>query len=180
VLTPEDPYPVLECRQGPFVIAPVFLLYDYSFCPDGLSRDQAIARAWKTGVVCTDELFLHPDPYPDRAQWCRARVEWTASRLAEVQGRYPLVLISHFPLRRDLVCLPHIPEFALWCGTERTEDWHRRFGAAVVVTGHLHTPGVQWRDGVRFEEVSLGYPHEWSRFGGPRPPREVLPGVPGR
>jgi hypothetical protein len=41
--------------------------------------------------------------------------------------------------------------------------------------GHLHIPRTTWEDGVRFEEVSLGYPREWRR--GPlRPPlRRILP-----
>ncbi len=50
------------------------------------------------------------------------------------------------------------PEFAQWCGTERTADWHTRFNAKAVVYGHLHIPRTTWEDGVRFEEVSLGYP----------------------
>lgn len=33
VVTPEDPYPVWEGEGGPAVIAPLFLLYDYSFRP---------------------------------------------------------------------------------------------------------------------------------------------------
>ena len=53
------------------------------------------------------------------------------------------------------------PEFAQWCGTERTADWHLRYRAAAVVYGHLHIPRTTWYDGVRFEEVSLGYPREW-------------------
>ena len=34
------------------------------------------------------------------------------------------------------------------------------YGARVVVSGHLHTRRTDWIDGVRFEEVSLGYPRE--------------------
>jgi hypothetical protein len=30
-----------------------------------------------------------------------------------------------------------------------------------VVTGHLHVRRTDWIDGVRFEEVSLGYPRQW-------------------
>jgi hypothetical protein len=33
------------------------------------------------------------------------------------------------------------------------------------VYGHLHIPRTTWYDGVRFEEVSIGYPHEWRRHG---------------
>jgi hypothetical protein len=55
----------------------------------------------------------------------------------------------------------------MWCGTRLTDDWHRRFDVAVVVYGHLHIPRTTWRDGVRFEEVSLGNPREWRlRAGG--------------
>ena len=55
------------------------------------------------------------------------------------------------------------PEFAQWCGTVLTADWHRRFRAAAVVYGHLHIPRTTHYDGVRFEEVSLGYPREWAQ-----------------
>jgi 3',5'-cyclic AMP phosphodiesterase CpdA len=177
VLTPEDPYPVVQCGQQQVVLVPMFLLYDYSFCLDGLTSEETLAQAWKTGIVCTDEFFLHPEPYSSAAEWCRARVAETAARLSEVPDQYPLVLFAHFPLRHDLARLPRIPEFALWCGTHATEDWHRRFRAKVVVSGHLHRPGVQWRDGVRFEEVSLGYPHEWRRRGQPHVLHEIVPGA---
>jgi hypothetical protein len=68
------------------------------------------------------------------------------------------------------------PEFAQWCGTVRTADWHRRFRAAAVVYGHLHIPRTTWHDGVRFEEVSLGYPRERRhRRGRGFTPRRILP-----
>ena len=69
------------------------------------------------------------------------------------------------------------PEFAQWCGTDRTADWHLRFDAAAVVYGHLHIPRTTWYDGVRFEEVSLGYPREWHAYGidGMRAIRRVFP-----
>ncbi|WP_428669704.1 hypothetical protein [Roseibium sp.] len=38
-----------------------------------------------------------------------------------------------------------------------------RFNASVVVSGHLHTRRTDWRDGARFEEVSLGYPRQWDQ-----------------
>jgi hypothetical protein len=48
-----------------------------------------------------------------------------------------------------------------------------------VVYGHLHIPRVTWYDGVRFEEVSLGYPREWGRRGTrPAGPRQILPAAP--
>ena len=56
-----------------------------------------------------------------------------------------------------------MPRFAPWCGTRLTETWHRRFRALACVHGHLHIRGRKWRDGVPFEEVSLGYPRQWDQ-----------------
>ena len=50
-------------------------------------------------------------------------------------------------------------------GTERTADWHLRFNAVEMVYGHLHIPRTTRHDGVRFDEVSLGYPREWKPRG---------------
>ncbi|MEU2790849.1 metallophosphoesterase [Streptomyces sp. NPDC007100] len=164
VLTPEDPYPVWEGEGGPAVIAPVFALYDYTFRPPGThTKEAALAVAEEAGVVCTDEFFLHPDPYPTREAWCRARVEATEARLAAIPEELPTVLVNHWPIvRKPTEPLWH-PEFALWCGTEATADWPRRFRAASVVYGHLHIPRTIEVDGIPHQEVSLGYPREWRR-----------------
>jgi 3',5'-cyclic AMP phosphodiesterase CpdA len=177
VLTPEDPYPVWNGTGGPVVIAPLFLLYDYSFLPPGAATAaEGLALAYEAGVVCTDEVLLYPDPYPSREAWCRARVETTERRLAGLEPGIPTVLMSHFPLIREPAQTLHYPEFAQWCGTTRTADWHVRFNAAAVVYGHLHIPRTSWYDGVRFEEVSLGYPEQWQRQEVPPvTPREILP-----
>ena len=96
VVTPEDPYPVWEGPGGPVAVAPLFLLYDYSFLPAGCTtKDEGLAYAHRTGIVCTDEYLLHPDPYPSREAWCRARVAETERRLAELPGDLPVVLINH-------------------------------------------------------------------------------------
>lgn len=175
VLTPEDPYHVWAGEGGPHVLAPLFLLYDYSFRPPHVREEDAVAWAVESGVLATDERLLDPHPYPSRQAWCAARVALTEARLAAAPP-LPAVLINHFPLREDLARLPAIPRFKIWCGTTRTHDWHRRFRAAVVVSGHLHLPRTEWVDGVRFEEVSLGYPRQ--RYLGQdidRYVREILP-----
>ena len=102
----------------------------------------------------------------------------TEERLAAAaRGGRRLVLVNHFPLREDLVNLRRIPRFSIWCGTRRTEDWHRRFDVAVVVSGHLHVRSSRWLDGVLFEEVSLGYPRQWQQeLGIASYLREILPG----
>ncbi|MCT9930190.1 metallophosphoesterase [Planotetraspora sp. A-T 1434] len=174
VATPEDPYPVWDGPDGPVAVAPLFLLYDYSFLPQGSStKEEGLEYAHGTGIVCSDEFVLHPDPYPSREAWCEARVAQTERRLAALE--MPTVLVNHYPLVREPTRILRHPEFAMWCGTERTADWHIRFRAAAVVYGHLHIPRTTWHDGVRFEEVSLGYPREWRiRQAGPSKPRAVL------
>jgi 3',5'-cyclic AMP phosphodiesterase CpdA len=162
VLTPEDPYPIWTGPGGPVAIAPLFVLYDYSFrsLP---TKEAALAQAHESGVVCNDELVLHPDPFPTLDAWCTERLALTEARLAELPTELPTVLVNHFPLIREPTRILRYPDFALWCGTERTADWHRRFRARAVVYGHLHIPRTVWQDGVPFIEVSLGYPREWKR-----------------
>ncbi|MCQ4212412.1 metallophosphoesterase family protein [Streptomyces longispororuber] len=171
VTTPEDPYPVWQGPEGPVAVAPLFLLYDYSFLPDGCAtKEEGLAHAHETGVVCNDENLLHPDPYPSREAWCRARVTQTARRLAELPDDLPVVLVNHYPLDRHPTEVLWYPEFAMWCGTRLTADWHRRFPVAAMVYGHLHIPRTTYHEGVRFEEVSVGYPREWRKRQGQDPP----------
>jgi 3',5'-cyclic AMP phosphodiesterase CpdA len=59
------------------------------------------------------------------------------------------------------------PSVAAWC----------RDQVLAAVYGHLHIPRTTHHDGVRFEEVSVGYPREWQRRGAaPPPPRVILGG----
>ncbi|MFK0259590.1 metallophosphoesterase family protein [Streptomyces sp. NPDC090445] len=177
VVTPEDPWPVWRGPGGPVAVAPLFLLYDYTFRVAGTAtKEESLARAHEAGVVCTDEYLLHPDPHPSRDAWCRARVGQTLRRLEAHDPAVPLVLVNHFPLVREPTDVLWHPEFAQWCGTVLTADWHRRFRTAAVVYGHLHIPRTTWYDGVRFEEVSIGYPREWRRRGHPKGLlRQILP-----
>jgi len=179
IVTPEDPYPVWNGAGGPVVIAPLFLLYDYSFMPAGATtKEEGLALAYQAGVVCTDEFLLHPDPHPSRDAWCRERVELTRRRLAELPADLPTILVNHFPLERHPTNVLRHPEFAQWCGTDLTATWHQDFRAKVVVYGHLHIPRTTWLDGTRFEEVSLGYPRERkARPTWPVGVRQILPAV---
>ncbi|GAA1391198.1 metallophosphoesterase [Pseudonocardia kongjuensis] len=183
VHTPEDAYPVWDGPGGPAVVAPLFVPYDYSFLPAGTSTSaEGLAAAYAAGVVCTDEHLMYPDPYPTREAWSVARVATTTARLDGLDEDLPTVLVNHWPLVREPCDVLHHPEFALWCGTTATADWHRRYRAKAVVHGHLHIPRTVTVDGVPFVEVSLGYPREWrrhsERVGGHFPdllPRIVLP-----
>jgi 3',5'-cyclic AMP phosphodiesterase CpdA len=179
ILTPEDDYPVWpgSGTAGPAVVAPLFLLYDYSFLPTG-ARDRAegMALAERHRAVATDEYLLDPRPYEDVAQWCAARVKYTDGRLAQIDPELPLVLVNHYPLRREPTRLLLRSEFSMWCGTAHTQDWHRRYNVACTVYGHLHIRRTDFFDSVRFEEVSVGYPREWENRGIPNPLlRQILP-----
>lgn len=171
VATPEDPYPVWRGEGGPVTVAPLFVLYDYSFrVPGASAMEESLRRAHEAGVVCTDEYFLHPDPYAGREEWCRARAALTEERLGALGPHERTVLVNHYPLVRAPTDVLLHPDFAQWCGTELTADWHKRFKAVTAVYGHLHIPRVTWYDGVRFEEAPVGCPREWR----PRPPRRTL------
>ena len=179
VVTPEDQYPIWQGEAGPVVVVPLFVLYDYSFRPDGAaSAADGLGQAYSAGVVSTDERWLHPDPYPSRAAWCEDRLAKTERRLAELPCGLPTVLVNHFPLVREPTAVMRYPDFAQWCGTVRTADWPVRYRAEAVVYGHLHIPRTTWHDGVRHEEVSLGYPREWKRrAAAPVIPRQILPAL---
>ncbi len=181
VITPEDPFPVWKGPDGPLTIVPLFVLYDYSFRPEGAAtKAEALALAYETGIVCSDEAVLYCDPHPGRDAWCHARIAITERRLATLPPGTRTVLVNHFPLTREPTRVLKYPEFAQWCGTEQTADWHVRFGAEAVVYGHLHIPGTTWQDGVRFEEVSFGYPEELERNPErPRVLRQIFPAAPG-
>nr|OQO31454.1 hypothetical protein B0A51_02165 [Rachicladosporium sp. CCFEE 5018] len=167
VITPEDDfttwtYATADGKTAEALICPIFTLYDYSFRPKNVSREGALAWAAEEGIVATDENLLHPDPYPTRDEWCARLVSESKTKLQAAQSQgLPLVIINHWPLREDTIYIPRVPRFSIWCGTKKTKHWHTRFNAKVVVTGHLHVRRTDWIDGVRFEEVSLGYPKQW-------------------
>jgi hypothetical protein len=169
VLTPEDEYVEwpLAVAGRRVRLALLFLLYDYSFAPDEhTGHERALAWAAEEGILAADEVRLEPTPYASREAWCHARVASSAERLREAARDHALVLVNHWPLRRDLVRLGKVPRYSPWCGTRETEDWHVRFGAIACVHGHLHVRASDLRDGVRFEEVSLGYPAHWDHTRG--------------
>jgi 3',5'-cyclic AMP phosphodiesterase CpdA len=162
VLTPEDPFVVWPGPGPRTAIVPVFGLYDYSFRPDHVSEADAVAWAEEDGVRAADERLLSPHPFATRGEWCEARIAEAEARLSAIAADTRIILINHWPLRRDHAVLPRIPRFSIWCGTRATEQWHRRYPIDTVVYGHLHMRESRDLNGVRFEEVSLGYPKQWN------------------
>lgn len=166
VLTPEDPYARWPGEGALRAIVPTFLLFDYSFRPDTVTREGAVAWAAESGVRSVDEDLLAPDPFATVDDWCAARIAATEARLSSLPPDAKLIVVNHFPLLYELAVPPRIPRFSIWCGTKRTADWHRRFPIEVVVSGHLHLRSSREIEGVRFEEVSLGYPKQWDQSRG--------------
>lgn len=181
-LTPEDPYPEWpESLPGGerLLLAPLFLLYDYTLRPPEVRGDDAVDWAAEVGLRCADEDILFPDPFPSREAWCRDRLQYSAYRLTNaVERGFRTILISHFPLMLDTFTASRIGRFSIWCGSRETHDWHRRFNAEAVVYGHLHIRRSTVVDDVRFEEVSFGYPTQWQEQRGMRPYlRRILPAL---
>ena len=57
VVTPEDPYPIWTGPGGPVTVAPLFVLYDYTFRMPGVTtKEEALAlaydRAWSAPTRC--------------------------------------------------------------------------------------------------------------------------------
>ena len=175
IVSPEHPFPVWTDEGGPATIVPMFVLYDYTFLPDGATtKSEGLALARARNGVATDEFLLSSEPYATKEAWCRERLAYTRNRLDDLDWMTPTVLVNHFPLVRDPCDVLFYPEFALWCGTTETADWHTRYNALCSVYGHLHIPRTTWYDGVRFEEVSVGYPREWKRRKPYRWMRQIL------
>ena len=176
VVTPEDPFPLWPGRAH-VTIAPVFTHYDYTFRPDDIAAEDAVNWAAAAGIRCADEDLLSFAPFTSRAAWCATQCASVERRLAVVPSHHDIILVNHYPLRRDLVRLPGLARFSIWSGTRLTEEWPNRFRIRVAISGHLHYRATDFRRGVRYEEVSLGYPHQWDpRRGAFAYFREILTG----
>ena len=145
--------------------------------PAGL-RDQgggARVRARGPGVVCTDEYLLHPDPYPTREAWCRGpgrRDRAPARRAADRRCRRCWSTTSRWSAHPTECCATRSSR--MWCGTELTADWHRRFRA----DGHGLRPPAHPADhlattGSASRRSRVGYPREWRAA--PGPPGQAAP-----
>ena len=115
-----------------------------------------------SGVRSADEDLLAPDPYTSCDDWCAARRGHRDSPGVPAPRRQAhrreSLSVAPGPRRPpahsavlDLVRYP------------KTNVWHRRFNIEAVVYGHLHLRSTREIDGVRFDEVSLGYPKQWNQ-----------------
>ena len=185
VLTPEDEFPVWHGPGGPVTVAPLFTLYDYSFRG---RRHRSAAGQRRRRLERRAAALLAAERRRDHARRRGAAARRPVpvggglvprpgggDRAAARRRGRAVVLVSHWPLLRGAVGALRHQAFAPWCGTTLTADWHTRHQVLAAVYGHLHIPRTTRYDGVRFEEVSVGYPREWQRRGAaPPPPRVIL------
>jgi predicted phosphodiesterase len=163
VVTPEDEYPLYNNQNRNYYLVPMLTLYDYSFKPNDVKRGKELDWALESGVICADEELLNPYPYRSVSDWCHARCLYTEKRLMALPDDVPLIVINHYPLLKEIGRIFTYPRFSIWCGTTLTEEWINRFNIQVVIYGHLHIRSSKIINGVRHEEVSLGYSRDWNQ-----------------
>ncbi len=159
--TPEDEYLVYTDKEKMFRLIPILTLYDYSFRPRFVEEGKEVEWAAESGVICSDEELLILDPFYSIKDWCHARCSYTEQRLNVFKDNIPKIVINHYPLLEDLGKIYTFPRFSIWCGTTMTKKWLDLFNIEIAIYGHLHIPSSKIIDGVRHEEVSLGYPNDW-------------------
>ncbi len=162
VYTPEDEYLIYKATTKEYCLVPILTLYDYSFKPNNVEKGKELEWAVESGVICADEDLLFPYPYSSLSEWCSIRCTYTEKRLNEIQKNIPLIIINHYPLLMELGKIYTFPRFSIWCGTTLTEKWLEEFNIEIVIYGHLHIPSTKVINGIRHEEVSFGYPRDWS------------------
>ena len=177
IVTPEHPYPVWTGQGGPATIVPMFLLYDYTFLPPGAATKAeglAIAREQQRGRDRRVPAVLRAVRHPRRLVPRPAGLHPGPAGGTGLDG--PHRAGEPFPAgaaNRATCCSTRSSRCG--AGPSQTADWHTRYNALCSVYGHLHIPRTTWYDGVRFEEVSVGYPREWRRRKPYRWLRQVLP-----
>ena len=90
------------------------------------TKEEALALApTRPGWSAPTRSLLHPDPYPSRRGLVRGPARRRPSAgWPRCDPALPTVLVNHFPLVREPTRVLRYPEFAQWCGTDRTADWH--------------------------------------------------------
>jgi Icc-related predicted phosphoesterase len=176
VITPEDPFCKITIAEQTYCIVPLFTLYDYSFRPNDVPAAKALDWAHEARIYSNDENYLLSSPFSSVPNWARARFKIAEERLGALPPDLQLIVVTHYPLLSELCRLYRIPRYSIWCGSKITESWIKRYNISIAISGHMHMRATDYRLGVRFEEVSLGYPRDW-RKGRPLKSylRQILP-----
>ncbi len=161
ITTPEDEYIIYKNDLKDYCLVPTLVLYDHSFKPSHVKRGKEKEWAAESGIICADEALLKVDPFNSISDWCHRRYKYTNGRLKLIPKDKSIILINHYPLLQQLGKIYTFPRFSIWCGTTLTEKWLDDFNIEIVVYGHLHIRSTKTINGIRHEEVSLGYPRDW-------------------
>ena len=100
-------------------------------CGSVLARDSRDQGRSHRNVIVADELNFSSDLHALQSH-LRQRGLDPARHLRLIKSRdgrtlHPADIVAAFTPDVQLAVLPAIPRFSIWCGTTRTQDWHRRF-----------------------------------------------------
>ena len=169
VLTPEDPYPVWTGAGGPAVVAPLFLLYDYSFLPDGTAtagRGAGRRLPGRRGLHRRAPARARPVPRPRRLVR-RARRVLAGPGSTRCDPDLPTVLVNHWPLTRLPTRVLRLPRVRAVV----RHDGHRRLARPLPRRGRrLRPPAHPARDVGGRRAVRRGVAGLPARVAGPRRP----------
>ena len=125
-------------------------------------RTDAVRWAAESGVRCADEDLLEPVAVSDAPGLVRGAAG--AHRGAAGRDSAPTRASSSSITGRCAAitrCCRASRGFRSGAARARPRHGTRRYAIDMVVYGHLHMRSTRKLDGVRFEEVSLGYPKQW-------------------
>ncbi len=172
VLTPEDPYVTWPGDGERCILAPTFVLYDYTFRPDHVPVEKAVEWAAEENLLCSGR---GPSSTPTRSPPGRPGATSGSASPSRAWGRRRSGAAgdhqSLFPLRQDLAIPPRIPRFSIWCGTRLTQDWHLRYRARA---SRLRPPPHPRQPRPRRRPLRGGLPRLPPELG-PHPRRPPLP-----
>ena len=166
VLTPEDPYPVWTGAGGPVTVAPAVPAVRLHVPPGRRrTKEEALDLAYGRGRGLHRRAAAAPRPVPEPGGVVpRPASTATRRRLGGCDPALPDGAGQPLPAGPRADPGPALPAVrAVVRHRRRPRTGTSAFRAATVVYGHLHIPRTTCHDGVRFEEVSVGYPCEQDR-----------------
>ncbi len=141
---------------------PVFGLYDYSFRPDHVSEADAVAWAEEDGVRAADERLLSPYPFATRGEWCEARIAEAEARLSAIPADTRIILSTTGRCGATTRCCRASRASRSGAARAPPSSGTAAIRSTPSSTGTCTCARRRDLDGVRFEEVSLGYPKQWN------------------
>ena len=160
-LTPEDPYPQWPGEPDTFIV-PMFLLFDYRSGPRTCRRGRRRLGARERRRLRRRAACSIRSRGRRGSAWCQARCAATEARLDALPDRRAHGARQSLAASlRPRAAAAHSALLDLVRHDAPPKTGRAAIRARVVVSGHLHLRTTLWRHGVRYDEVSLGYPRDW-------------------